>query len=85
MAMGWYYYIALAAIISQIAILALIYRNYRYALAKNKRKRSWYRPRTVLIVPCKGKDSAFEKNISSFFNLDYENYLLWFVVADTAK
>jgi len=35
-----------------------------------------------LIVPCKGLDPAFQKNITSFFNQDYENYLLWFVVAD---
>jgi cellulose synthase/poly-beta-1,6-N-acetylglucosamine synthase-like glycosyltransferase len=35
-----------------------------------------------LIVPCKGLDSTFQQNITSFFNQDYENYLLWFVVAD---
>jgi cellulose synthase/poly-beta-1,6-N-acetylglucosamine synthase-like glycosyltransferase len=35
-------------------------------------------------VPCKGLDSAFQQNITSFFNQDYENYLLWFVVADKA-
>ncbi|MDD5064518.1 MAG: glycosyltransferase [Phycisphaerae bacterium] len=49
---------------------------------KYKKKRLSYRPRTVLIVPCKGLDSAFRQNITSFFNQDYENYLLWFVVAD---
>jgi len=43
-----------------------------------------YRPRTVLIIPCKGLDSNFQQNITSFFNQDYENYLLWFVVADEA-
>jgi len=80
--MDWYYYIALAAILSQLVFLFQMYRNYRYALAKYKRKRSWYRLRTTLIVPCKGLDSDFQKNITSFFNQDYENYLLWFVVAD---
>jgi ceramide glucosyltransferase len=80
--MDWYYYIALAAIISQLIFLFQTYRNYRYALKKYKRRRSWYRPRVVLIVPCKGLDSAFRENITSFFNLDYENYLLWFVVAE---
>ncbi|MFA5252893.1 MAG: glycosyltransferase [Phycisphaerae bacterium] len=49
---------------------------------KYKKKRLSYRPRTALIVPCKGLDSAFRQNIASFFNQDYENYLLWFVVAD---
>jgi cellulose synthase/poly-beta-1,6-N-acetylglucosamine synthase-like glycosyltransferase len=80
--MNWYYYIALAAIVSQLLFLFQAYSNYRYALKKYKRERWWYRPRVVLIVPCKGLDSAFQENISSFFNQDYENYLLWFVVAD---
>ena len=80
--MDWYYYIALAAILSQLVFLVQMYRNYRYALTKYKKERSSYRPRTVLIVPCKDLDSAFQKNITSFFNQDYENYLLWFVVAD---
>ena len=79
--MDWYYYIALAAILSQLVFFIQMRRNYRYALAKYKKERSSYRPRTALIVPCKDLDSAFEKNITSFFNQDYENYLLWFVVA----
>ena len=82
--MNWCYYIATAIIVLQALFLILAYRNSRYALAKYKRKRVWYRPRTVLIVPCKGLDPAFQENITSFFNQDYKNYLLWFVVADTA-
>jgi len=80
--MDWYYYIALAAIVSQLLFLLQVYNNYHYSLTKYRKERSWYRPRTVLIVPCKGLDSAFRENIRSFFELDYENYLLWFVVAD---
>jgi len=80
--MDWYYYIALLAILSQLVFLVHIYRNYRYALAKYKKQRLFYRPCTALIVPCKGLDSDFQKNISSFFNQDYKNYLLWFVVAE---
>ncbi|UCE99384.1 MAG: glycosyltransferase family 2 protein [Planctomycetota bacterium] len=80
--MVWYYYIALALILSQLLFVIQTYRNYRYALKKYKKDRSGYQPRTVLIIPCKGWDLDFPKNITSFFNLDYENYLLWFVVAD---
>ena len=80
--MVWYYYIAWVAILSQVVFLVQMYRNYHYAVTKYKRPRPWYRPRTVLIVPCKGRDVAFEKNITSFFNQDYDNYLLWFVVAE---
>ncbi len=80
--MDWYYYIALAAIISQLLFLLLTYNNYRYALAKYKKQRLWHGLKVVLIVPCKGLDTNFQKNITSFFNLDYENHLLWFVVAE---
>ena len=80
--MNWYYYIALVAIVSQLLVVLQAHNNCRYALAKHKRPRPWYRPRTVLIVPCKGRDLAFEKNITSFYNQNYENYLLWFVVAE---
>jgi len=80
--MDWYYYIALAAIVSQLVFLFQTYNNYCYAVKKYKRERSWYRPRTVLIVPCRGLDSAFQQNITSFFEQDYESYLLWFVVGD---
>ena len=33
-----------------------------------------------MIVPCKGLDLDFEKNVTSFFEQDFNNYLLWFVV-----
>ena len=71
--MIWYYFIASAVVLLQVLFLIQVYNNYRYALNKYKRKRSWYRPRTALIVPCKGLDSAFEQNITSLFNQDYEN------------
>ncbi len=80
--MDWYYNIALFAIISQLFLLFQAYKNYRYALFKHKKKNSPYHPRTVLIVPCRGLDSDFKKNIASFFNQDHEDYLLWFVVAE---
>lgn len=83
--MDWYFYIiAIALILSQLLFIYHTGRNYHYALTRYKKKRISHRPRTVLIVPCKGLDSNFQQNISSFFNQDYENYLLWFVVADKA-
>ena len=80
--MRLYYYIALVAILSQLPVVALTYSNYCYALQKYKKKRQWQMSRTALIVPCRGLDSEFRANIASFFSQDYENYLLWFVVAD---
>ncbi|MDD5327974.1 MAG: glycosyltransferase family 2 protein [Phycisphaerae bacterium] len=80
--MDWYYYIAILLILSQLLFCYHTARNYHYALTRYKKKRLTYRPRTALIVPCKGLDPNFRQNIASFFNQDYENYLLWFVVAD---
>ena len=80
--MNWYYYIALIAIISQLFFLVAMTMNYHFALGKYRKKRSWTRVRVVLIVPCKGLDPNFQKNIASFFNQDYKDYLLWFVVAE---
>ena len=80
--MDWYYYIAIGAILSQLLFLLQTYNNYRYAQAKYQKKRLWQELRAVLIVPCKGLDSDFQNNITSFFDQDYKNYLLWFVVGD---
>jgi len=78
--MQWYYYIAWAAILSQLLFVLQCYCNYRYALSKYRKKRTWQQARVALIVPCKGLDPDYNTNIASFFNQDYENYLLWFVV-----
>jgi len=80
--MLWYYYIAILIIVSQLLILFQAFRNYRYVLTKYKKQRHLQKERVALIVPCKGLDSDFEKNIASFFNQDYGNYVLWFVVGE---
>ncbi len=56
-------------------------RNYHYVLEKSTaRKEAAYRPRVTLIIPCKGLDARFHSNIQSFFEQDYEDYRLFFVV-----
>jgi ceramide glucosyltransferase len=80
--MLWYYYIAILVIISQFLALIQAFRNYRYVLSKYKKQRLGQAERVLLIVPCKGIDSDFEKNIASLFSQDYDNYLLWFVVGE---
>ncbi|MCK4887831.1 MAG: glycosyltransferase family 2 protein [Planctomycetes bacterium] len=80
--MDWYFYIEIIAVVLQILFLFLAVHNYRYAMSRYKRKRQWYRPKTALIVPCKGIDTNFGKNIASFYNQQYEDYVLYFVVED---
>ncbi|MCK5172215.1 MAG: glycosyltransferase family 2 protein, partial [Planctomycetes bacterium] len=79
-----YHDIALVLILTQLVFLFQSCKNYGYALRKSRKKRTGYKPRTWLTVPCKGIDNAFDKNIASLFNLDYDDYYLAFVVEDSS-
>ncbi|MCF7955071.1 MAG: glycosyltransferase family 2 protein [Phycisphaerae bacterium] len=80
--MFWDIYNVIAGlfIATQILFLFQMIQNYRYALHKSSKQRDYYKPVTLLTVPCKGLDKAFEKNITSLYNLDYDSYYLNFVV-----
>ncbi len=79
--MDWHLLIAVAAISAQLLVVLYAYLNYHYIAAKLARPWApWHRPRTALIVPCKGIDARFAANIRSFFEQDYDNYYLFFVV-----
>ncbi|MCH7918733.1 MAG: glycosyltransferase family 2 protein [Planctomycetes bacterium] len=80
--MDWYNYIFLGAAVAQLLSLINTYRNYRYALTKEQRRPIAYASNTILVVPCKGLDDNFQRNIESFYALDFEPYSLWFVVED---
>jgi ceramide glucosyltransferase len=82
--MNWLLVTAIIAVFSQLVFVYFVYLNYRYAVKEHKKARGAYRPSAVLIVPCKGIDDQFEKNVESFYKQSYDNYLLWFVVADNA-
>ena len=75
--------IAIAAILIQALFIFQIFQHYRYVLVKFARKRTSYRPKVALIIPCKGIDTAFDKNISSFYQLDYDDYEMIFVTEST--
>lgn len=81
--MDWYLYVAWAALAAQLLFVYNAARNCRYALAKYLRQpRPGYRPRTAVVIPCKGLDARFHTNIASFLDQDYDNYDLIFVVQD---
>ena len=80
--MDWYYYIAVALILSELVLLLHALKSYRYAISKYRRRRSSYQPCTSLIVPCKDLETNFSENITSFFEQDFDDYSLWFVVAE---
>jgi ceramide glucosyltransferase len=81
--MDWYWPIACIALVAQLLVVYYATSNYHYAVAKLRKKKPLvYRPRTAVIIPCKGVDSHFAANIGSFCEQDYEAYHLLFVVED---
>ena len=84
--MFWNIYNIIAGlfIATQALFIFQMIQNYRYALNKSSRTRDSYKPVTLLTVPCKGIDKAFEKNITSLYKLDYDSYYLNFVVEDAS-
>ena len=83
--MGFLEYVLIVAIVAQVLFTIHVARNYRYAMQQSDRKRSTFRPRCALIVPCKGLDEAFDKNIESYFHQKYQDYHLFFVVEDRSE
>ena len=79
-----YTVIAILAIVTQLLFLLLTWNNYKYSLKKSAIPHPGFRLFTLLTVPCKGIDNSFEKNITSILMLDYSNFILHFVVEDTA-
>jgi ceramide glucosyltransferase len=82
--MEWYFWIAIILLLGQLLFTIQIVTNVWYAYRKSHKKRDWYSPDAVVIVPCRGLDAAFEQNILSFFRQDYQSYRLWFVVDDSS-
>lgn len=80
--MDWFSLIAIVAIVAQLIVVSYAISNYHY-ISKLLRPRPFrHRPRTALIIPCKGIDARFAVNIRSFFEQDYDSYYLLFVVED---
>jgi cellulose synthase/poly-beta-1,6-N-acetylglucosamine synthase-like glycosyltransferase len=80
--MHWYDRILILAIAVQLFFLLQAWNSYRYALVKFKKPRLWCGMRSLVIVPCKGLDENFDRNIASFFAQDHTDFRLWFVVED---
>jgi ceramide glucosyltransferase len=82
--MDWYYAIAWTALFAQALIIYYAVRNYHYVVGRSSVSKHTYNARTALLVPCKGLDAHFRSNIRSFFEQDYDNYYLFFVVESEA-
>ncbi|MGA2916564.1 MAG: glycosyltransferase family 2 protein [Sedimentisphaerales bacterium] len=71
--------VAIVFIVVQVLFIYQMFNHYKYALKKFYKEHDTFRPKVALIVPCKGIDMAFDKNIGSFYQLDYDSYELIFV------
>ena len=78
--MQWYYYIAWMLIIIDFFFLWFFCKNFIYAVSASWPHRKYYKPKTLLTVPCKGIDHSFEKNIASFILQNYPDFIINFVV-----
>lgn len=74
------YNLTVFGITTQLFFVWQVYKHYRYAIKKSSREHRQFRPKVLLTVPCKGIDNGFEKNIGSVFELDYDGYVIHFVV-----
>jgi len=61
-----------------IAIAMIFCRRINSALKKTD---YGYRPKAALLVPCKGLDPDFKKNIEALFTQDYPDYEIVFITA----
>jgi len=75
---GLFYFISTIAILQGILGLIDGVRSARHI--RTFRPRSVWRPRVVVICPCKGTDPEFRANAASILDQDYPNTLTVFVV-----
>lgn len=80
--MQWYYHIAWLTIAVNLFFLLQARNSCRFNLVKYNKQRLWCVLRALVVVPCKGIDENFDKNIASFYEQDHEDFRLWFVVED---
>ena len=78
---GFLIFVGISAIIFAIIPLLFSLRFSSYVNRYSSIEKKTYVPKTSLIIPCKGIDPGFEKNITALFKQDYPNYELIFVTA----
>ena len=75
------YYIFAAVILGiQVLVMLEAYRHLIFTLRKYRPKKRVFTPSIALIIPCKGLDNTFERNIRSLFLQDYPDYEIFLVV-----
>lgn len=72
--------VTLVLLVVQGLTLAEAWRHLMFTLRRYRPRGSNYRPPVAVIVPCKGLDHTFDRNIRALFQQSYPDYRLVFVV-----
>lgn len=75
-------FFAILLVIQSAAALRDGYRFLRYVRQSHNKPPGDYTPRAAVVIPCKGVDPDFQRNIARFMAQDYPDYQLIFVVAE---
>jgi ceramide glucosyltransferase len=75
-------FFAILLVIQSAAALRDGYLFLRYVRRSHREPPRDYSPRAVVIIPCKGVDPDFQRNITRFLAQDYPHFQLIFVVAE---
>jgi len=67
-------------IMTVFAEIAMLYAWISASFCFKKEKTPNYTPKTCVIVPCKGVEKNFKKNVSAIYNQEYENFKVIFVL-----
>jgi len=74
----------IVVLIGQFVGLRIAYKHFLHVLSRYRLRPKTYTPRTALVAPCKGIDTAFERNVNAMFELDYPDYEIVFVVESSS-
>jgi cellulose synthase/poly-beta-1,6-N-acetylglucosamine synthase-like glycosyltransferase len=75
-------FLAILLVIQSAAALRDGYRFLRYVRQSLRQPASDFTPHATVIIPCKGIDADFQRNITRFMAQDYPGYQIIFVVAE---
>jgi cellulose synthase/poly-beta-1,6-N-acetylglucosamine synthase-like glycosyltransferase len=76
------YFFVFMTVVGAIIQVSTYIRLYKYMDADLARRPEPYKPKASIILPCKGLDPDFKKNIERLFVQDYPHFQIIFAVAE---
>ena len=76
-----FWVLGIGLLAQNLALLFVTFKFLRYMRRSRSRPLNNFTPPVALIIPCKGLETDFESNLSSYLCQDYPHYQVIFVVA----